>query len=339
MKKLILFIIAIIIAGIIYCFYKLDNSLSEIPEPGRELVFEIQAGSSATFVLNKLENTSALKPEALFKLYIRYKSKYEGKTVKAGYYKIPPGLTNREIINSVFEGKNLYTIDITFPEGIPVEEIAGLAAAEFDFEVQEFMSHINSKKFLDKLSGFAGEKVKSPEGYLLPETYKFDYGLDESGVAAIMLSHLKEVFAGNENEIEKSKLSVHEILTLASIVEAETPVHEEKPTVAGLYLNRLKIGMRLQADPTVQYAMGEKRRVLYRDLEINHPYNTYVIAGLPPGPINCPGAGSIRAVLNPENHNYLYMVAIGDGSGKHNFAVNEAGHIRNVRVFRNNRRR
>jgi UPF0755 protein len=339
MKKLILFIIAIIIAGIIYGFYKLDNSLGEIPAPDTELVFEIPPGSSATSVLNKLENTGALKPESLFKLYLRYKTKYEGKTVKAGYYKMPPGLSNREIINSVFEGKNLYTINITFQEGIPAEEIAVLAAAEFDFEVPEFMSHIRSKKFLDKLSEFAGEPVKSPEGYLLPETYKFDFGLDETAVAGIMLSQLREVFEGKEDEIEKSKLSIHEILTLASIVEAETPVHEEKPTVAGLYLNRLKIGMRLQADPTVQYAMGEKRRVLYRDLEINHPFNTYVIAGLPPGPINCPGAGSIQAVLNPENHNYLYMVAIGDGSGKHNFAVNEAGHIRNVRVFRNNRRR
>ena len=120
----------------------------------------------------------------------------------------------------------------------------------------------------------------------------------------------------------------------ASIVQAETGAIEEMPRIAGVYANRLTRGMRLEADPTVQYGLGIKRRLLYRDLDKPHAYNTYVHSGLPPGPINCPGREALVATLNPESHNYIFFVARGDGSGMHNFAITGAEHALNVKRYR-----
>lgn len=131
-------------------------------------------------------------------------------------------------------------------------------------------------------------------------------------------------------------MSRHQVVTLASIVEAETPVLEERPRVAGVYINRLEKGMLLQADPTVQYALNKFSRLTYSDLNYDSPYNTYRYAGLPPSPINSPSKSSIDAVLNYEKHNFIYFVAKGDGSGLHNFARTYEEHLKNVSLYRKN---
>jgi len=128
-------------------------------------------------------------------------------------------------------------------------------------------------------------------------------------------------------------MNMHEILTMASIVEGETRVADERARVAGVYYNRLNIGMLLQADPTIQYIVSDSpRRILYRDLSINSPYNTYMYGGLPPGPVNNPGPAAIHAALYPESHEYYYFVA--DGEGRHTFTRNYEEHLRAVRRFR-----
>ncbi len=160
---------------------------------------------------------------------------------------------------------------------------------------------------------------------MLPETYEMYWtSSPEQVVRRIYSEFERAVLEQYENEIEQNSLNLDEIITLASIVEWEARLNEEKPKISGLYLNRLEENMRLQADPTVLYALGERRRLLYRDYEFDHPYNTYQIRGLPPGPITNPDLNSIRAVLFPEEHDYLYMVATPEG--RHRFSETYSEH-------------
>ncbi len=152
-------------------------------------------------------------------------------------------------------------------------------------------------------------------GRMLPESYFFFWTTEPENVIRRILNEFERIVTrGLSEEIEKSGFTLNEVLTLASIVEWEAKVQDEKRRISGLYLNRLERNMRLQADPTVLYALGEKRRVLFEDYRLDHPYNTYMVDGLPPGPITNPDLRSIKAVLNPEKHDYLYMVATPEGS-------------------------
>jgi len=152
-------------------------------------------------------------------------------------------------------------------------------------------------------------------GRMLPESYFFFWTAEPEDVIRRVLGEFERLVAdGLAEEIQNSGFTLDEVLTLASIVEWEAKVQDEKRRISGLYLNRLKRNMRLQADPTVLYALGEKRRVLFEDYRLDHPYNTYVIDGLPPGPITNPDLRSIKAVLDPEDHSYLYMVATPEGT-------------------------
>lgn len=136
---------------------------------------------------------------------------------------------------------------------------------------------------------------------------------------------------------KESSYSKHEILTLASIIEAEASIASERKRISGVYHNRLKRGMKLEADPTVQYAIGKRKRLFYSDLRVDNPYNTYKYSGLPPGPINCPGRESILAALQPEKHAYIFFVAKGDGTGEHVFTTNGMDHAKAVSAYRKQR--
>ena len=172
-------------------------------------------------------------------------------------------------------------------------------------------------------------------GYLMPDTYEFYIHESPEKVISRLLDAAENFWnTRNMDFLSKQGLTRHEAITLASIVEAETPLKSEASTVSGLYLNRLKKGILLQADPTVQFAMGEKRRVLYRDLERDHPYNTYVYPGLPPGPINNPGKTALKAAIKPKDHAYIFMVAMGDGSGRHYFSKTLREHNNYIKQYR-----
>jgi UPF0755 protein len=169
--------------------------------------------------------------------------------------------------------------------------------------------------------------IASLEGYLFPDTYRISYGQTEAEIIRQMVGRFSEVvLPAVEGMVGRWGLGLHEIITLASIVEREVMVDWERPLVASVFLNRLRINMPLQADPTVRYVMREDRsRVLYRDLEIDSPYNTYQNSGLPPGPIASPGLASIMAVLEPADTDYYYFVARGDGT--HQFSRTFAEHV------------
>jgi len=210
-----------------------------------------------------------------------------------------------------------------------------LLANQLSFTAEEFMQYLNDKTLLQQL----GIQSPSLEGYLFPDTYDF---IDMDGPPTVirrMVNHFFQIIDDSLlNEITASKRSLHAVLTLASIIEGECLVDEERPIVASVYLNRLRRRMRLESDPTIQYILPDgPRRLLNSDIEIDSPYNTYRRRGLPPGPINNPGLKSILAAIRPANTNYLYMVAVGDGT--HSFTHDYDEFLKAKRHFQRIRRK
>ncbi len=332
LKFFFISIILILLFSAAGSYLYLNDTLAK-PAADSTIVLRIPYGTSVYKAIDLLQDKGALKPDWLFDLYIRFIASKKKNGLQAGYYKFDQGLSNSELIESIFTGDNLYTATLTFPEGLKTEKYASVIQQEMNLDSAKFVKICKDKSILAKY----GINQDNALGYLIPNTYTFFMDATESDIFEKLMSEFKKYWTqANIQKAKDLKLSIHEVHTLASIVEAESPVANERPKVAGLYLNRLKNNWLLQADPTVQFAIGEKRRVLYKDLEIDNRYNTYKYAGLPPGPINNPGESALDAVLNPEKHKWYYMVAVGDGSGKHNFAEDITGHSKNIRIFKKN---
>lgn len=313
-----------------------NSKLSEVPSFSDTVTVFVPKHSSVNKIVDRFNQYKLLEPSWLFATYIKIKMKLDGKAIYAGNYDVLPSNTNEDIIGKLFTGGYAKTISVTIPEGLTDEEIASIFAQKLHLNAQKFLELTKSDSLLKAWDINSNSIV----GYLLPETYEF-YGdeTEQMVIDKLLKYQLNYWTEDNLNKLKKLDLTKNEFLTLSSIVQAETPLKSEMPKVAGLYLNRLRIGMLLQADPTVQFALGMKKRLLKKDLLIDNPYNTYKYSGLPPGPINNPGKDAMNACLNPEKHNFLYMVAVGDSSGAHNFAVNIAGHERNVTKYKNARNR
>lgn len=211
---------------------------------------------------------------------------------------------------------------VTVLPGIDMDRLSRNLSMQLKADSISFREIFTDSSEIAQELGLTGEQLFSR---MLPETYQMYWtSSPESVVRRIHSEFEKAVTDRFEDEIEQNDLNLNEIITLASIIEGEARLNEEKPKISGLYQNRLNRGMHLQADPTVIYALGERRRLLYKDYEIDHPYNTYQIIGLPPGPISNPDLNSIRAVLFPEEHDYLYMVASPEGT--HRFSETYSEH-------------
>lgn len=258
--------------------------------------------------------------------------KYGDGKIKTGFYKIKKGWNNKELISILRSGAQS-EINLTFNNVRKIENLAGTVGQVMEFDSLDFLSFVLDDKNLEKWN-------KTKENVLsqfIPDTYKVFWN-DPVEKTVERLINEKNSFWENKvrkDKLDASNLTKEEVYTLASIVEKETLVNAEKPRVAGVYLNRLKKEIMLQADPTVVFAVGDFsiRRVLNKHLENDSPYNTYLHAGLPPGPIYMPSKSSIDAVLNPENHKYLYFCAKPDGSGEHQFAKTLAQHNQNARKY------
>ena len=252
----------------------------------------------------------------------------------AGIFTIPHGLSNYSLIKRMLlQGMN--TANITVREGWTSRRIAKEVEKKLGVNSSAFMQAVNDSIFTRKL----GIEAPSLEGYLFPETYNFYLGMDPYDIVKRMVSVFKKRFADSlKYRAFELGFSVNEIITLASIIEGEIIYSSEAPIVAAVYHNRLNRGMRLQADPTIQYIIsGEPRRLYYKDLRIKSPYNTYLNSGLPPGPIGNPGMRAILAALYPQNAPYLYFVA--KGNGYHYFNSTMEEHIAAKRKYKLYRRK
>lgn len=252
--------------------------------------------------------------------------------IKAGKYIIKKGMTNNDIINSI-RSKNL-PITVAFNNQETFEDLAGRIANQIEADSLSLLNVMTSKEFLET-NGF---DPKTALGMYIPNSYEFFWNTSAEQFRNRMLKEFQRFW--NDSKTERAKalnLTPNQVMTLASIVQKETSKVDERPKVAGVYINRLKVGMPLQADPTVIYAIKEQsgdfnqtiKRVLFKDLELDSPYNTYKYAGLPPGLIAMPDISSIDAVLNYEKHDYYYFVADVTNFGYHKFAKNLSQHNRN----------
>ena len=256
--------------------------------------------------------------------------------IKAGRYYIPNGLSYLKLTELLINDSPVKQISVTIPEGIWQNELAKLLNEKLGVDSERVMALSNSKSFILSL----GLNVQSLEGYLLPNTYFFYPNATEEEILRKLKNEMDKLFTPDvETRMKALKMTKHEILTMASIVEAESNIFSEYKTISGVYNNRLKKGIALQADPTVQYLIRERKskKVYLKDLEIDSKYNTYKYPGLPPAPINNPGKDAIMAALYPENNKYLYFVA--DGTGGHRYSETFTEHSQNVlryRQWRNN---
>jgi len=253
--------------------------------------------------------------------------------LRPGRYDFPVGERTRTILRAMLTGRtddDLFTV----PEGYTINEMAGAAAKKLGMDSAAFVAATRDPDLLARLG--IPRNDRSVEGYLFPETYRVVFGASPEQLVAQMVEQFQAQWdTAWDARARQIGLTRHQVITLASIVEAEARRHSERQVIAGVYYNRLKRRhpMKLEADPTVIYALGRHvNRVLIRDLRIKSPYNTYLHTGLPPGPIDSPGRASILAALWPARHNYLFFVARPDGS--HMFSANGAEHADSVKVAR-----
>lgn len=306
-----------------------NRPLSSAPAALHKVV-RIPQGMGARQIAHLLAEEGIIAAPTLFSFLV----KIEGveQSLQAGSYLLSAQMRPLEVIEHLVSGK-ITSVKVVIPEGFEIKQIAteleehGLADRERFIELASNAELVFGEKLPIELP------IASLEGYLFPDTYYFSEGQTEEDLIGQMVDRFIEV---TEEHIlpllEESEFSLHEVVTLASIVEREIMVDWERPLVASVYLNRLAIDMPLQADPTVRYVTAEERpQVLYRDLEIDSPYNTYRNRGLPPGPIASPGLASMLAVLNPADTNYYFFVSRRDGT--HEFTETYSEHLRARRLL------
>ena len=312
MKKFLIFLIAAVLLTI-YQFREWTRQRGPLSEAVNVVV---PKGASSNLVAQKLSDAGVIDKPLVFKIYARFVGMH--KKLRAGEYRFEAGVSMRAAMEKIAKGDVFYR-RITFAEGLTTKQM-------FDQ--------------LQNVSELSGEiTVAAAEGELLPETYTFEYGDSRNSIvlqAQKAMSRVLDQAWANRNQAVPLK-DKRQLLTLASIVEKETGVPEERGLVASVFANRLVKGMKLQTDPTVIYALTKGQSDLGRslkkaDLSVDSPYNTYKYYGLPPAPICNPGTEAIRAAANPEDSDYLYFVA--DGKGGHNFASSLKEHNNNVQNWK-----
>jgi UPF0755 protein len=263
-----------------------------------------------------------------FKLLARLRG--VDRSVQAGIYEFQPGMSMWGVLSLLAAGRGV-AVRFTVPEGLTIRDIAALGAQRLDLPEDSVMAAARDGADASALLGF---KVPSYEGFLRPETYSLPLGMRARELVRLMAEGFKVAWRPAwDGRLDTLKMSRLQLVTLASIVEGEARADGERELIAGVYHNRLKIGMALQADPTVQYAItlstgARKPRLYVKDYQFPSPYNTYLHPGLPPGPVNSPGFRSIEASLYPAKVPYLYFVAGPDG--RHIFSRTYDEHLRNV---------
>jgi UPF0755 protein len=307
-----------------------------VPQDLHPLIIPIAPGTNFEQVTQQLIDSGVVVNPFLFR-FLGKQMQYD-RYIKSGRFAIQSGWNTVELIRNLRMGANL-PIRITINQARLVEELAGQVGAKFYFD------SINLTRVLLADSTLASLDLDSNTlmSLFIPNTYEMYWNTTPEGFIQRMKKE-RDHFWNQSDRLKKAKLkglSPEEVYTMASIVEKETLIFEEKKRMAGVYLNRIEQGIPLQADPTAVFARRdfETGRVTYYHTKFDNPYNTYLYTGLPPGPICMASIASIDAVLNAEDHDYLYFCALGDGSGKHSFATDLRGHSANVRIYQKNLRK
>ncbi len=308
-----------------------------VPDQLGESYLMIPTNSSFEEVLDLLKKKQIIIQENSF-LWVAKRMKYPRNPMRAGRFKIEPGWSNYDLVKHLRGGKQ-ETVKLTFNHAWTIKNVAAKVAEFIEPDSLDFISLFQNEQYLRDLD-FTPINLMA---LFIPNTYDFFWNTSPIKFMERMKKEYNH-FWEKDNRKEKATqlgLSPKEVYILASIVERETLQDDEKRRMAGVYYNRLKKNWKLEADPTVKFAIGNfsLRRILNEHLEFDSPFNTYKYEGLPPGPISMASIASIDAVLNVEEHDYMFFCAKGDGSGYHSFAKTLAQHNRNARIYRNNMRK
>jgi peptidoglycan lytic transglycosylase G len=330
MKRLALFIVVLVMIGAgIAALVNL-----RIREPyrgyaGPEQFVDIPPGTSTRAIGGRLVEAGVIRDSLTYRLAIWMSGQARG--LKAGEYRFAEPMTPVDVIRKIASG-DVYAINVTFPEGLTIAEMSKIFESHGLGAASAFSEAAKNRELVRVLDPAA----LSLEGYLFPDTYQLSRRTEASRLARLMVDRFEKTITPDIRQAaDARRLSIHQVVTLASIVEKETARPEERPVVAAVYANRLRAGIPLQCDPTVIYALervgkytGNLRR---SDLEFDSPYNTYRYPGLPPGPIASPSKSSLESTVHPATVDYLYFVSRNDGT--HEFARTLAEHNRNVQKY------
>lgn len=335
MKKPITILIVLAAAALVAVSWFYSNLITYADQPAdpgaQTILFEVGRGEGFGTVTQNLHARGLFQHPDKFKLIARFKG-YD-KKIRAGEYELSAAMSPRQILQRLVSGKvRLYRL--TIPEGYTLQQIAAAAEASGLCGAAEFSAAAANSS----LMAAQGISAKNLEGYLYPDTYFFPRGATGLEIVQAMTARFNTVFTPEwKKRAAELKMRVHAVVTLASIIEKETGAAFERPLISSVFHNRLKRNMRLQTDPTVIYGIPNFNGNLTRkDLTRPTPYNTYVIHGLPPGPIASPGAKALEAALYPAETDYLYFVSKKDST--HQFSTNIRDHNRAVRKYQLRRR-
>jgi len=293
-----------------------------LPKDVNEVLIDISKGESANSIAEKLYEKKVIRSKQVYYLYVKFTN--IDKTLSFGKYHFSGKLSFPDVLEILKLGKVVLR-KVTIPEGLTVKKTAKILSQYGFVDQEKFITLCTDSLFAKKQTGFS---VRTLEGFLYPETYHFPYEVSEQYIIKALV---QEFFKQTQDFdfVPNKDLSFYETLILASIVEREARFRDEQPTIASVYLNRIKYNYKLQADPTVAYALEEqgklRRKIYYRDLNIDSPYNTYKNFGLPPSPICSPAVSAIKAVLKPAETDYFFFFA--NGSGRHEFNQTYQQHI------------
>ena len=325
MKWFLFTVLALVVTGLLFGGFLVAHMSTAGSGNSQPVELRVEQGEPFAAVVRKLRAQRVISNDKLFSLWARLTR--SDKKIQWGVYRFDPSLTPREVLHRLVTGKRVFLM-VTIPEGLTIKEIAELLAKMQIADRERFLAAAADPSLLASL----GLEDKGLEGYLFPNTYQFTPMTSEKEIIVTMAEQFRKAFEPIWTQLDSGrKLSRHEIITLASIIEKETGVDAERPLVSAVFHNRLKRNMALQSDPTVIYGLKEFDGNLTRkDLKDQNPYNTYRIPALPPGPICNPSLASIKAALQPADVPYLFFVSKNDGT--HVFSQDLESHNQAVRT-------
>lgn len=324
-KKIVWSIVTILVTLLVIfgitSYQYVTSSLQPLDETSNEEIqIEVPSGSSSADISRILEKNKVIKSASVFRFYIKLNNETN---FQAGYYLFSPSMTLEEIIQSLQEGGSPVAFDgtkILVQEGLTIEQVAESVEKSTNYKASDFIEKATDKKFLSKLKTTYPELLTSAmesketkyvlEGYLFPATYDFSDDFSLETVIENMVKKTDEVMQKYYSTIEEKKMTVQQVITLASLIEREGNSYEDRTKIASVFYNRLEAEMPLQSDISVLYALNKHKEIVtYKDLETDSPYNLYQNKGYGPGPFNNPSEDAIKSTLNPEDTNYIYFLA------------------------------
>ena len=327
-KKFLPILIALVLAfafgGYWYFNYSNDNASLAT---GQKVNFTVKNGMTTADIANMLHKLHLVNTPESFRMAAKLRGL--DSALQAGDYEIISGMSNKEIVDILAKGEVRYAV-FTVPEGYTINQIADKLEAEHLGKAADFRDAARNYTTYPYMQTDNKDVIYKAEGFACPSTYYLTNGTSEKDVLTVMVKEFnKRLTVQIQNDIKSTGMNIRDVVNLAAMVEREAIFKEEMPLIAGVFLRRLKIYMPIQSDTTIQYILGrQKEELTIADTRIDSPYNTYVNAGLPPGPIDNPSMEAVEAVIHPTNTDFLYFVA--DKAGHHRFTKTYAEHLKMI---------